>query len=411
MSQALDQDIKQWGTRFLVFAQNPQLPGFEKPELVYIASRPGEIKAGPEDDRIYTVDAPNKSPYNSGYRPPYIRMENDPLPVAPGPDGHFDHLSPNDPAFLSATLYASVRRVLDIWEDYFGQSVIWHFRNRYPKLELIARINKETNAYAGLGFLEFGYVNSPDIASGKHYLCENFDVVSHEVGHQIKNAIIGPSGAHPDFSAHHEAFGDIVSIVSVLHFDSFVNRLLDSSKGNLFSRNELSRLHELNQSREMRIAFNNKTFLDPTAGPHARSLPFTGGAFDILVEIFQRLLIERGLISEDLGSRSSANTIEPKLLHQLQTEFDQAYSGKAQDFKQALLDARDLFGYMMARAWLKKIPDDFAFWKVVNHLIDADQELNQGKYSQIIRDCFEWRKLDATIPLHLRNPHEIIHEE
>ncbi|MCY9108703.1 hypothetical protein MOE46_15590 [Bacillus atrophaeus] len=399
MSQLLDERARDQGTRFLIFPQNRLLPGFEKPEIVYINSPPGTIKAGPEDDRMYVVEAINKKPYGAGYSPPYKRMANDPPPIMPSPDGHFDHISPDDQSFSSVMLFASVRRVLDIWEDYFGREIPWAFRNSYQKLEMIPRVNSiRKNAYSGWGYIEFGFVPSPQSLDGKHYFSENFDVIAHELGHQIKYSLIGaPSQNNPneEFNAHHEAFGDLIAIISTLHFDSVVTRVLETTRGNLFSVNELSRLAELSESKEIRIAFNYEKFTTTDRRPHALSLPFTGGAFDTMVEIYQTLLIERNIIPESLG-KQSYHALE-KEIPDVQKEFDFYYAEKSQDFKQALLDARDIFGKLMASAWLKTKQFEFTFWKVINNMIDADQELNNGKYIQTIRDCFEWRQLTRTV--------------
>jgi len=61
---------------------------------------------------------------------------------------------------------------------------------------------------------------------------------------------------------------------------------------------------ELSQSYEIRMAFNDKKMSNVGTEEHDLSEPFTGGAFDILVEVFQHNLIERGLISEELGEQS-----------------------------------------------------------------------------------------------------------
>ncbi|MEK4838585.1 hypothetical protein [Bacillus sp. FSL L8-0152] len=411
MSQSLDKEIRTDGTRFLIFPQNRNLAGFEQPEIVYLASHPGEIQAGPEDNRFYVVDAPRKIPYGLDYVPPYQRKEDDPVPVPPGPDGHFDYLMPDEPGFFAAMLYASARRVMEIWENYFGRRISWSFRSRYQKLELIPRLNLQDNAYSGDGYIEFGYKLLEGGRNGKHYYSSNFDVIAHEIGHQIKNEIIGEvqQSSNLQFKAHHESFGDLVAIVSVLHFDSVVEKVLESSKGNLFSVNEISRVAELSHSDQIRIAFNDIKFDPMLAGDNAHlfSLPFTGGAFDILVDMYQNLLIEREVIPATLGQ--DAFHAPPEKVPVIQAEFEQLYLTQKTLFKEALLNARDMFGRLMATAWDKTTPQAFSFRTVVNHMIDADYELYQGKYSTSIRQCFFWRKLEEAPPLRLPKPKTIIH--
>ncbi|MFF2855583.1 hypothetical protein [Peribacillus sp. NPDC058002] len=78
-----------------------------------------------------------------------------------------------------------------------------------------------------------------------------------------------------------------MAIVADLHFDSVIDHLLHNTKGNLFSINELSRMGELRNGRSIRVAFNNKKMSEVGREQHDLSEPFTGGAFDILVEKFQ----------------------------------------------------------------------------------------------------------------------------
>src|SRR5688572_22451799 len=119
--QAFDDDRgeSRLGTRFLIYPQPPFIPGYERPEVVWLSPRPGKIIAGPADRRMYVVSpVASKRPYAFPEIPPYAGMA---LPPAePGPDGHFDHLRIDSSAFLSAHAYACARRVLDICEGYVG---------------------------------------------------------------------------------------------------------------------------------------------------------------------------------------------------------------------------------------------------------------------------------------------------
>src|SRR5215211_4998365 len=75
------------GTRFLVFPQPPFIPGYERPEVVWISTPVGYIAPGPADARMYVVDPLlPKRPYAFPDLPPY----GGPIhpPVEPGPDGH-----------------------------------------------------------------------------------------------------------------------------------------------------------------------------------------------------------------------------------------------------------------------------------------------------------------------------------
>ncbi|GLI10166.1 hypothetical protein YDYSG_61990 [Paenibacillus tyrfis] len=395
MSQQLDARAREQGTRFLIYPQNKTVPGFEQPEVVYINVPPGSVQAGPEDERMYVVDALDKIPFGFSGSPDFAYRYQGPHapPVQPDAQGHFDHLRPGDREFSAATMYATVRRVMDIWEDYFGRTIPWPFNP--PKLLLIPRV-EWGNAHSGLeGFLEFGFPARPD-SHGLDYdnpYCENFDVLAHEMGHTIKYSVIGVPQIQitDEYGGHHEAFGDLVAIVSTLHFDSVLDSLLHSTKGNLFSVNELSRMGELRNGRSIRIAFNNKKMSTVGREAHDLSEPFTGGAFDILVEMFQINLIERGLLSQQLGDRAYSAHFEQ--VPEVQQQFAALYQGKEKEFKDALLDARDRFGKLMATAWSNTSKEDLHYGKVLQDILNADRQLYEGKYERTIRSCFDWREI------------------
>jgi hypothetical protein len=413
MSVALDTMLAApgQGTRFLIFPQPRFLKKFGKPEVVTINVPAGEVAAGPADERMFVVDAVNKQPYNELTGPPYTGEKRP--PVEPGPGGHFDHLKPDTREFSAATMYATVRRVLDIWEDYFGHQIAWHFETHYPKLELIPLI-EWNNAQSGYGFLEFGYGPRPGggVDHSRPY-CQNFDVLAHELGHSLIFAEVGVPASEdsltPDYGGMHESAGDLVAIVSVLHFNSVVDFLLDQTKGNLFTVNELDRVGELSSSREIRTAFNYERMSDVGTEAHDRSLPLTGGIFDIFVEVFQKLLVSRGLITEQLALSSTHGPDASQDLAALGKEFAKAYKGKADGFKDALLDARDYLGRLLAATWRSLSPDHLTYNDVLRALLRADRDPNvsDGEHQQTIRECFAWREISLVPGSMLLRPHTL----
>ena len=240
MSIKLDARCAQTGTKFRLFVQPRFVDGFEEPETVRISLPPDRVQKGPADDRMYVLDAIQKTPYG---RRPFLGDSNP--PVEPGPDGHFDHLDVDGREFSSATMYATVRRVLDIWEDYFRRRIEWHFRLNFDRLELIPLIDWD-NAQSGYGFLEFGFGRTSfgGVDRTRPY-CQNFDVLSHELGHSIVFAEVGIPNRFTntdEFGGFQESAGDLVAIVSFLHFQKAVDILLENSHGNLFTVNELERV-------------------------------------------------------------------------------------------------------------------------------------------------------------------------
>ncbi|MEU4695199.1 hypothetical protein [Actinoplanes sp. NPDC023714] len=405
MSLELDRRLAETGTRFRIFPQPRFLtkadgsPLFPEPETVVVAPEPGAVTAGPADDRMFVVDAVGKLPYNQFFRPPYTGAANP--PVQPGPDGHFDHLDPATRDFSAATMYATVRRVLDIWQDYFGRTIEWHFSTAFAKLELIPLI-EWNNAQSGFGFLEFGFGRTPTgTIDHSRPFCENFDVLAHELGHSIIFAEVGvpasPLDEGIDYGGMHESSGDLVAIVASLHFHSLVDMLLENTKGNLLTINGLDRVGELSDTRQIRIAFNALRMSDVDDEPHNRSLPLTGAVFDTMVEVFQQDLVDKKLISEDLRTRSTNLPGTAQDLEQIQDDFAAAYAGNEAAFKESLLLARDYLGRLLATCWSAMSPDFLTYHGVLRALLDADRQLTGGVHAAIIRACFAWREI-APVP-------------
>lgn len=399
MPLAFDASIKESGTRFRLFPQPRFLPAFSQPETVVVSVPPAAITPGPADARMFVVDAVDKLPFGPGEGPPYSGPAN--APVKPGPTGHFDHLDPvkDERAFRSATMYATVRRTLDIWTAYFGQEIPWHFASHFPQLLLIPLVEWD-NAHSGFGFLEFGYGRTPlGTIDRSRPFCENFDVLAHELGHSIIFSRVGipsaPALVTAEYRGFHESAADLVAIVASLHFDAVVTHLLEESSGNLFTANELSRVGELSASRQIRSAFNAEKLSTVDREPHNLSQPLTGAVFDIFVECFQNELVRRGLISQDLAGRS----FNPDLSHagraQVQKDFDKAFKRDPAGFAQALLVVRDDFGRLLARAWASLSPDGLRYSDVAAALLAADGASTGGRNRQTIVDCFAWREISV----------------
>lgn len=409
MSMKLDAGLCETGTRFRIFPQPRFLSAFSTPETIYVSIPPDKIQPGPGDERMFVIDAINKTPYSKINRPPYPDAKRD--PVQPGADGHFDKIDVNSREFLCATMYATVRRVLDIWEDYFQEPIVWHFEPELERLELIPLIEWD-NAQSGYGYLEFGYGRkfNGEIDYSRPY-CENFDVLAHELGHSIILSKIGipvnPADTAIDYKAMHESAGDLVAIIASLHFNSVVNHLLKKTSGNLFTVNELDRIGELSDSHEIRIAFNNLRMSDVGRDPHERSAPLTGGIFDIMVEVFQKKLVNNNLITNDLADRSAQGNCRPQDLSKIQSDFDEAFKDNELKFKQLLLEARDYLGRLLALTWGSLNPNFITYHDILKALFRADRELTRGENHQIIRECFAWREITLHPNSFFLQPHTL----
>jgi hypothetical protein len=300
-------------------------------------------------------------------------------------------------------MYGTLRFVLDVWENYFGGPLPWHFAADYERLELVPLV-EWNNAHSGYGFIETGYARAP--ASEPQPFCLNFDVLAHELGHAFIYSLLGTPPADrvgAQYLAFHESAADCVAMIAVLHFDSVVDRLLARTSGNIYLRNELNRIGELSETEQIRLASQSlkladvpdlRTPVERLTQPqrHDMSLPLTGAVFDVLVEVFQELIVEDGLISRELDdlSRQEEGGANEQLV---QAGFDRAYAGRHDGFKAALLDARDYMGRCLAAAW-RDLTWDLTYADAAAALVAADARIARGAGRSIILESVLWRGIE-----------------
>lgn len=395
MVVAENSESRRAGTRFRLFPQAPYIAPFNEPETVWVSPPAGTVGPGPSDDRMYVIEPTGKAhPYGTPMRrhgstaphlPPWDG-ETQP-PAMPDPDGHFDHLEPGTTEFEAAHVYAVIRRVLDIWEHYFGRTISWHFRRDYERLEVVV-LPELDNALMGYGFMEIGYHHEP--SGDVRPFTLNFDVIAHEVGHSIIYSEIGLPTVETErgeYFGFHESAADTVALISALHFDSVVDELLRNTSGNLYTLNSLNRIGELTENKQLRLAANASRLSDFATGwidEHKLSEPLTGAVFDILVDIFHEALLERGLISpqvEDLADRVERR---PEYADLIQSLFDEAYAENHGGFKDALLATRDILGYYLAETWSRLSPHYLGYDDVGATLLEVDLEATAGRYERPI---------------------------
>lgn len=381
------------GTRFLVFPQPPFVAGYEKPEVVWLAPSAGRILPGPADSRMYVADPIEpKRPYALPVLPPYSGSLRP--PAEPGPDGHFDHIVPGSPAFLSAHSFACARRVLDICEGYVGRPIRWFFEPTLSRLEIVPRITNWDNAQSGFGFLELGESEPDKIAS---CFALNFDSVAHEMGHLVLLSELGlleGNGRGTDFFAYHEAIADFISLLGLLHFDTAVDRLLRRTRGNLLIHNELDRFAELSDEKQIRSFNNSLRSGDVSDEVHDRSRPFAAGIFDCLVEVYQTLLFQRGL--SDLNPQRFSNLrqqMDPDLIEMNLRGSKAAYEPKHLASKAALQEARDIVGESVVRSWLHLQPDYLTFETAAQAFLEAADRGRARPFVGQFEDCMRWRDI------------------
>jgi hypothetical protein len=396
------------GTRFRLFPQPPFLERYRKPVTVRLSPPAGSVGPGPADDRMYVVAPIGKrrpygiavGPYGSPFL--YLPAWDGPIetPALPDLRGHFDHIPVGTPQFEAAHVYGCVRWVMDIWEGYFGGPLRWHFRRTFDALE-ISLFPAFDNAYAGFGFLELG----ADLGQGRpQSFGLNFDVVAHELGHLIIYALLGvPDSEHTlgEYQGFHESAADLVALIAAAHFDPVLDEIFANTRGNLYALNELNRFAELSEQTHIREASNFVKLSDFRNGwsdEHDLSLPLTGAVFDILCDIYHRLLIERRLIGDDLIRLVAAERDLGENEGRIQERFDQVYARNAAAFRQSLCDARETLGRYLAETWRRLTAERFSYTLVARTMLAVDRDLGGGRFRPAIDSSFRWREF-GTVPI------------
>jgi hypothetical protein len=378
------------GTRFLIYPQTPVTPDYVKPEPVWISTPPERMRAGPSDHRIYVRDPLfEKEPYEYPFMPPFDGDLHE--PCLPGADGHFDWMPANSRQFLAAHAFACVARVLDIWESYLGGPIPWHFSDMYERLEIIPNVDWD-NAQSGYGYLELGQDRS---SGGRHLpFALNFDVIAHEVGHGILFSLCGfPDRGQfvGDFTPFHEGCSDLISLLSFMHFDSGLERLLRHCNGNLLVLNELNRIAELASDRQIRLACNQRKMSEVSNEVHDRSRPFTGAVFDTIVDCYHGKLVRQGLADERLLA-IDIRELDKSALGRISSVTTDAFRTRPFQFKAALADARDEVAMALLRAWSALDANELSFDVASEALLRSGSQINSFLGAKL-EENLAWREL------------------
>jgi hypothetical protein len=284
--------------------------------------------------------------------------------------------SPGSRPFRYYAAAAALRRTADFWGDIAGASLRWQVG---PVLPVVLDSGVDLNAYYTRG--DFG--DTPGLhffheaVSGRTYFsCESPDIVSHEMGHAVLDALRPQlfDAQTIEAAAFHESFGDMSAILCALQIESFRQEVLGETQGVLNRSSRLSRLAEqlgaairVNHpdavDRDcLRNAANSFFYRDPqtlppsapagqlSSEPHSFSRVFTATFLDMLAAIFKA---RSGQTSADLAD-----------------------------------SARDAGRLLIAAIPAAPIVPDY-FSQVAAHVVDAgEQQPWNGRYRDVLKAAF-----------------------
>ena len=264
------------GARTRIWKQDPSVKALNLPRIVYLHA---QINEGPGDSQIAIEGLP---------------------PVSPDFNGDFLVETSNEEAFDAVHTYTVIRQVLTMYQRVLGKKLHWQWHNstQQEAIAVYPHARRGANAYysrneKALKFFYFTPTNQPREA-GDVFTCRSLDIVSHETGHAILDAlkpnwILG--NAPPQTGGLHEAFGDLTSIFLILSQFDLVEYIIAETKADLHRHNILVALAEqfgnaLGFPQGLRNADNDLKLSQVSNEVHAISQVFTGAVFDILADLF-----------------------------------------------------------------------------------------------------------------------------
>jgi hypothetical protein len=229
-------------------------------------------------------------------------------------------------AFRVQNVYAVAARTLAQFEHALGRRLGWAFASH--QLYLVPHAFLEANAYYSPEdkAVLFGYFPAPD--GRTVYTCLSHDVVAHEVTHALLDGLRPryQEPGLPDQAAFHEAFADIVALLSVLSMQPVVAQLLGPTfdderiSAEQVSAEALKQTALFQLARQMgeasrghRGALRHSVALAPTgawrtdaafAEPHRRGEVLVAAVMQTMLQMWQERLV--ALINADALDRDRA---------------------------------------------------------------------------------------------------------
>jgi len=300
---------------------------------------------------------------------------------------------PGTPQYQASQVYCTIATTLSVIQQRLRSPLTaWSATNR---LVAYPRSGNTLNAYYDRASLRFFY--NPDPVTKKVvFASESPDIVAHELGHGILDSLRPDlwNTASLEIFAFHEAFGDIMAVVSALEWPGVVEMILKETGGNLSLSNAVSRMaeelgialyRETNGAKGhpncLRNLVNDYKYVDPdhlpstgplVREPHSFSQVFSGAWYEALIAV------QRHIASDGTSPA------------------------------EALSKARDV----LLRTFLEGVlhaPENHSFFNAVGMAMYAAlSTVEGGAYLQDVKTVFQSRGVTGTVPkVHLNDTETI----
>ncbi len=251
------------------------------------------VYPGPSDPQIAVIGPHPVQPDSNGdflFPPPDTKAVYDIYDTDAAP-------RESDWLFDASHTYAVVRLTVNMYQQLLGTRLLWQWNNEknIEPLKIYPHAGFAKNAYydrtaKALKFFYVFFYDKPPV-----FACRSFDLVAHETGHAVLDALqprwLGKDVVSPHAAALHESFCDLTAIFLVLSQFDLIDHIIVRTKADLhYEKNILSiwseQLNEITGVGGARNADNELKMSDVTPSPHDMSRVFTGAVYDVLADIF-----------------------------------------------------------------------------------------------------------------------------
>lgn len=208
----------------------------------------------------------------------------------------------NPTEFDAVHTFTVVRQVLTMYQralkrNDVGDAFTWQWGSGKP-IQVYPRAGIDANAYYSRSqqSLRFFYFHPRgNEAKPLVYTCRSFDIVAHEAGHAILDALRPGywTSWHPQTAGLHESFGDLSAIFTMLAQMDQCDAIIAASKGDLHAKTFFPTVAEqfgealYGRTTGLRNADNDLKLSDVSNEVHSISQVFTGAVYDILADIVE----------------------------------------------------------------------------------------------------------------------------
>ncbi len=211
------------------------------------------------------------------------------------------------PDFCQVSVFATVLKTLELFEHEraLGRRIGWAFEA--PQLLVVPRAGKWANAFYERESHSLQLFVFPSVGEGSHpvFTCLSRDIVAHETGHAILDAIAPDlyNAISPQSLALHEAIADLTALLMAFNSHKLRKAVLDQTRGSITHSNAFSSIAEEfgralypeRRAAGLRSLLNDKS-LNPEDPqyvaedePHALSEVLTGALYPVMVKIHNEI--------------------------------------------------------------------------------------------------------------------------